>query len=79
MTGWRLGYAAGPKEIIEQMVKLHQFAIMCAPTTSQYAAITALQHCDGDIERMASEYDMRRRLLVDSLNKMGLTCFNRCV
>ena len=76
MTGWRLGYAAGPAPVIAQMTKLHQFAIMCAPTTSQYAAITALRDCDADIEEMREQYDMRRRLLVDGLNRMGLTCFD---
>lgn len=75
MTGWRLGYACGPKEIIKQMLKIHQFAIMCAPTTSQYAAITALKACDEQVASMRGEYDMRRRLLVSELNKMGLTCF----
>ncbi len=75
MTGWRLGYAAGPSEIISQMTKIHQFAIMCAPTTSQYAAIEALRNCDEDIETMRDEYDMRRRLLVDGFNRAGLTCF----
>lgn len=76
MTGWRLGYAAGPKEIIKQMLKVHQFAIMCAPTTSQYAAIQALRHCDDEIESMREEYDMRRRLIVSELNRIGLTCHN---
>lgn len=75
MTGWRLGYAAGPKEIIALMTKLHQFAIMSAPTTSQYAVIEALQNGDDDIEYMRSQYDMRRRLIVDGLNAMGLKCF----
>ena len=75
MTGWRLGYAAGPKEIIALMTKLHQFAIMSALTTSQYAAIEALQNGDDDIEYMRSQYDMRRRLIVDGLNAMGLKCF----
>ncbi|WP_101911148.1 aminotransferase class I/II-fold pyridoxal phosphate-dependent enzyme [Marasmitruncus massiliensis] len=75
MTGWRLGYAAGPEPVIKQMVKLHQFAIMCAPTTSQYAAIEALRHCDPDIERMRDEYDMRRRLVVEGFNRIGMTCF----
>lgn len=75
MTGWRLGYAAGPKEIIGLMTKLHQFAIMSAPTTSQYAAIEALKNGDGDIAYMRGQYDMRRRLIVDGLNKMGLRCF----
>ena len=77
MTGWRLGYAAGPAPIIAQMTKIHQFAIMSAPTTSQYAAVEALSpECDGEIERMAVEYNMRRSLMVDSLNRMGLTCFD---
>lgn len=76
MTGWRLGYALGPKEIIAMMVKLHQFCIMSAPTTAQYAAIEALRHGDDDIDTMRSEYDMRRRFVVGSLNEMGLTCFN---
>lgn len=75
MTGWRLGYAAGPAAIIAQMVKIHQFAIMCAPTTSQYAAIEALRNCDDEIETMRGEYDMRRRLLVEGFNRLGLTCF----
>ena len=76
MTGWRLGYALGPKEIIAMMVKLHQFCIMSAPTTAQYAAIEALRNGDGDIEAMRNEYDMRRRFVVASLNAMGLSCFN---
>ena len=76
MTGWRLGYAAGPAPIIAQMTKIHQFAIMCAPTTSQYAAVEALRSCDNEIESMAIQYDMRRRLVVDSLNEMGLSCFS---
>lgn len=75
MTGWRMGYACGPKEIISQMVKLHQYAIMSAPTTSQYAAIDAMASGDEDIEHMREEYDRRRRLVVDELNGMGLTCF----
>ena len=75
MTGWRLGYAAGPTPVIKQMLKIHQFAIMCAPTTSQYAAIEALRNCDSSIENMAAEYNTRRRLIVDAFNKMGLTCF----
>lgn len=75
MTGWRLGYAAGPAEIIGVMTKLHQFAIMSAPTTSQYAAIEAMDNGDEDIEYMRGQYDMRRRLIVDGLNQMGLTCF----
>ena len=76
MTGWRLGYAAGPAPIIKQMTKVHQFAIMCAPTTSQYAAVEAMRSCDEEIQKMKSEYDMRRHLIVDGLNRMGLTCFN---
>ena len=75
MTGWRLGYAAGPQEIISLMTKLHQFAIMSAPTTSQYAAIEALKNGDEDMAYMRGQYDMRRRLIVDGLNKMGLRCF----
>ncbi|MBQ8917780.1 MAG: aminotransferase class I/II-fold pyridoxal phosphate-dependent enzyme [Oscillospiraceae bacterium] len=77
MTGWRLGYAAGPAPIIAQMTKVHQFAIMSAPTVSQYAAVEALRPgCDAEIERMSVEYNMRRSLVVDSLNRMGLTCFD---
>ncbi|MEG1304969.1 MAG: aminotransferase class I/II-fold pyridoxal phosphate-dependent enzyme, partial [Oscillospiraceae bacterium] len=75
MTGWRLGYACGPAEIIEQMTKLHQFSIMCAPTMAQYAAIAALRDCDESVEQMAAEYNMRRRFVVDGFNKIGLTCF----
>ena len=75
MTGWRLGYACGPEVIIKQMLKIHQFAIMCAPTTSQYAATTALRECMGDIQKMKSEYNMRRRLVTDGFNKLGLKCF----
>ncbi len=75
MTGWRLGYSLAPKEITAQMLKLHQFGIMCAPTTSQYAAVEALRNGDGDIEYMKERYDDRRRLIVDRLNAMGLKCF----
>lgn len=75
MTGWRLGYALGPAPVIEQMTKLHQFAIMSAPTNSQYAAIGALRHGDEDIVKMRDEYDMRRKFTVNAFNKMGLTCF----
>ena len=75
MTGWRLGYACGPAPIIKIMTKIHQSAIMSAPTTSQYAAITALKDCDGEIERMRNEYNMRRRLVVKGFNDMGLSCF----
>jgi len=75
MTGWRLGYALGPAEIIAMVTKLHQYCIMSAPTTAQYAAIEALKNGDSDIEMMRDQYDMRRRLVVGSLNKMGLTTF----
>lgn len=76
MTGWRLGYVMGPMPIIKQMLKLHQYAIMCSPTVSQYAAITAMETCDGEIVKMVEEYNIRRRYLVDEFNKMGLPCFN---
>ncbi|MDD2969337.1 MAG: aminotransferase class I/II-fold pyridoxal phosphate-dependent enzyme [Lachnospiraceae bacterium] len=75
MTGWRLGYACGPKEIIEQMIKIHQFAIMCAPTTSQYAAIEALKNGDEDVAQMREAYNQRRRYLVHAFRKMELDCF----
>ena len=75
MTGWRLGYALGPAMIMEQMTKIHQFAIMCAPTTSQYAAIAALRECDKDVERMRESYDQRRRYLLNEFKEMGLSCF----
>ncbi|HIX23805.1 MAG TPA: aminotransferase class I/II-fold pyridoxal phosphate-dependent enzyme [Candidatus Lachnoclostridium avicola] len=75
MTGWRLGYAAAPKEILRQMLKIHQFAIMCAPTTSQYAAVSALRNGDGDVETMREAYAQRRRYLVHALREMGLECF----
>lgn len=75
MTGWRLGYAAGPKEIIRQMVKVHQFVIMSAPTTSQYAAVEALRNGDMDVARMRDSYNERRRFLVKELREMGLPCF----
>lgn len=75
MTGWRMGYAAGPREIISLMTKLHQFAIMSAPTMSQYAAIEAMKNGDDDIAYMREQYDMRRRLIVDGLNNIGLKCF----
>ena len=74
MTGWRMGYACGPQEILAQITKIHQFAIMCAPTTSQYAAIVAMTECDEIVAEMAEEYDMRRRLIVDGFNQLGLTC-----
>jgi len=78
MTGWRLGWVSGPEPILTQILKIHQYAIMCSPTTSQYAAITALSSPEvrSDIEFMVNEYDMRRRLCVKSFNDMGLTCFN---
>ena len=75
MTGWRLGYACAPKEIISQMTKIHQFAIMCAPTTSQYAAVEALKNCDNDVETMRQAYNQRRRFLLNAFKKMGLECF----
>ncbi len=75
MTGWRLGFALGPKDIIDNMTKLHQFSIMSSPTTSQYAAIEALNNGDNDIESMKSQYDLRRRFIVDGFRKMGLYCF----
>ncbi len=75
MTGWRLGYVAGPKPIIKQMLKIHQYGIMSSPTVSQYAAVEALENCDEDIIKMRDEYDMRRRWLVKALNDIGLTCF----
>lgn len=75
MTGWRLGYVCGPEALISQMTKIHQYAIMSAPTTSQYAAIEALRNGDSDIEAMKEEYDGRRRFLVDGLRKLGLACF----
>ena len=75
MTGWRLGYACGPQEIIEQMTKIHQFAIMCAPTTSQYAAVKALRDGDDDIVEMRTAYNQRRRFLMHAFKEMGLECF----
>ena len=75
MTGWRLGYACGPKIILEQMVKIHQYAIMCAPTTSQYAAVEALKNGEEDVARMREEYDGRRRYLLHRFREMGLPCF----
>ena len=74
MTGWRLGYTCGPEEIISQITKLHQFAIMCAPTTSQYAAVTALRDCNDEVEAMMEEYDTRRKLMVKGFNDIGLEC-----
>lgn len=75
MTGWRLGYAVGPAEILKQMIKIHQFAIMCAPTNSQYAAVEALRNGDRDIDKMRESYNQRRRFLLNAFKKMGLDCF----
>lgn len=75
MTGWRLGYACGPREVIKQMLKIHQFAIMCAPTTSQYAAVEALKNGDADVEMMREQYNQRRRYLLHRFKEMGLECF----
>ena len=75
MTGWRLGYACGPKEIIEQMVKIHQYAIMCAPTNSQYAAVEALRNCDEEVQEMMEAYNQRRRFLMSEFRRMGIQCF----
>lgn len=75
MTGWRLGYCAGPEKIIKQMTKIHQYAIMCAPTTSQFAAVEALKNGDEEVNKMRNEYNYRRRFIVDGFNKIGLTCF----
>ncbi len=76
MTGWRLGYAAGPKEIMSAMVKIHQYCIMCAPTTSQHAAVEALKNCDEDVEKMRREYDRRRRFMRKGFLDMGLDCYD---
>ncbi len=75
MTGWRLGYACGPKNILAQMTKIHQFAIMCAPTTSQYAAVEAVKNGDADIARMRESYNMRRRFLLNAFREMNIECF----
>ena len=75
MTGWRLGYACGPKTIIEQMTKIHQFAIMCAPTTSQYAAVEAIKNGDEDVAKMRESYNQRRNFLMNAFKEMGLPCF----
>ena len=75
MTGWRLGYACGPADIIEQMTKIHQFAIMCAPTTSQYAAVEALKNGEEDVKEMRTAYNQRRRYLMHAFKEMGLSCF----
>ena len=74
MTGWRLGYACAPAPIMKEMMKIHQYAIMCAPTTSQYAAIEALRSCDAEVERMREEYDDRRKIMVNGFNRIGLEC-----
>lgn len=76
MTGWRLGYVAAPAPIIKQMLKIHQYAIMCSPTVSQYAAIEAMTSCEGEVVKMVNEYNIRRRWLVQALNGIGLTCFD---
>ena len=75
MTGWRLGYACGPAPLVAAMTKIHQFGIMSAPTTSQYAAIEAMRRGDNDIESMKREYNYRRRVIVDGFRSMGLSCF----
>ena len=75
MTGWRLGYICGPQVIVEQMTKIHQFAIMCAPTNSQYAAVEALRHGDADVAQLRTAYDQRRRYLMHAFKEMGLSCF----
>lgn len=75
MTGWRLGYACGPAEIIQQMTKVHQYAIMCAPTNSQYAAIEGLRNCQDEVKKMREAYNQRRRFLVHEFKRMGLECF----
>ncbi len=75
MTGWRLGYVAGPAPVISQMLKVHQYGIMSSPTTSQYAAVVAMRDCDKEVEEMKKQYDMRRRYLIKALNDMGLDCF----
>ena len=75
MTGWRLGYAAGPAPIISQMLKIHQYAIMSSPTTSQYAAVAAMRDCDEEILEMKNQYDIRRKFLVEAFNRIGLDCF----
>lgn len=75
MTGWRLGYACAPEPLLTQMLKIHQFAIMCAPTTSQYAAVEALRNCDDEVQKMREQYNERRRYLLDRFHNMGLDCF----
>lgn len=75
MTGWRLGYACAPEPLLTQMLKIHQFAVMCAPTTSQYAAVEALRNCDDEVQKMREQYNERRRYLLDRFHNMGLDCF----
>lgn len=75
MTGWRLGYACGPAPVIKAMTKIHQYGIMCAPTTSQYAAVEAMRSCDDEVEYMRNEYNHRRRIMVNAFREMGLSCF----
>ena len=75
MTGWRLGYVCAPKEILKAILKVHQYAIMSSPTTSQYAAIEALRNCDADVLAMKEEYNLRRRLMISSFREMGFSCF----
>ena len=75
MTGWRLGYACGPRVILEQMTKIHQFAIMCAPTNSQFAAVEAMENGDGDVADMCAEYNRRRTYIVEGLRNIGIECF----
>lgn len=75
MTGWRLGYLAGPAPVIKQMLKIHQYAIMCSPTISQYAAVEAMENCDGEVAKMVNEYNIRRRWIVNAFNEIGLDCF----
>ena len=74
MTGWRLGYVCGPAEILSEITKIHQYAIMCAPTTAQYAGISALRYCDDEVARMVEEYDERRKIIVKGFNDLGLEC-----
>ena len=75
MTGWRLGYVCGPEVIIKQMLKIHQYAIMCAPTNSQYAAVEGLRHCEGEVQSMREAYNQRRRFLMHEFKRMKLECF----
>jgi len=75
MTGWRLGYTCGPKQIVSQMLKIHQYALMCAPTMAQFAGVVAMRECDEVVKEMIDEYAIRRRFVVDSLNGLSLTCF----